>query len=72
MNWLTTLSFDVEIRLKDHEEKRKFIDLSAGCQITKAPVNSSIRRFRAELALYKVKTKQRKKGGGELVHHDRI
>ena len=46
----------------------EFIDLSACCNLNKAPSNSSIWRFRAELSLYKVKTKQRRKGDGELVH----
>ena len=50
----------------------EFIDLSACFRSNKAPANSSIWRYRAKFALYKVKTKQREKGDGELVHHGRI
>ena len=50
----------------------EFIDLPAGLYINKAPANSPIWRFRAELVLYEIKTKQRKKGDGELVHHGLI
>ncbi len=50
----------------------KNIDLSAGFFPTKSPANSSIWIFPAELALYKVKTKQRKGGDNELVHHGHL
>jgi hypothetical protein len=49
-----------------------FTDLSAGSHLNQAPAISSIWRFRVESALYKVNTKQRKKGDGELVHHGLI
>ncbi len=64
--WFTTVLFYREKRLQAHCVNCKFIDLSADFHVTKDSSNSSICRFRAELALNKVKTKQRKKGDGEL------
>ena len=47
-------------------------DLSACYNVILGPANWLIWRFQAELILYKIKTKQQKKGDGELVHHASI
>ncbi len=52
-------------------KKFRNVHLSAGYAIKIDLSNVPIRQFLVESALYKVKTKQRKKGDG-VVHHARI
>jgi hypothetical protein len=63
--WFTKVLFDGEKRLQAHGVNCEFIDLSADFDIIKAAANSSICRFRAELALHKVIGQN----SGELIFH---
>jgi hypothetical protein len=69
VNWLTTLSFDVEIHLKDHKEKSGIyrpVSWLSDNQSSRKFVNLTISRG---IGPIQSQDKTAKKGGGELVHH---